>query len=217
MPKPPAPARPIRLHGMSISGHSHRVRLFCALLGLPVEWVEVDVFKGEHRLPGMLGLNPMGQVPVIEDGETVVPDSNAILVYLARRYAEPGQWLPEDALGAARVQRWFSLAAGELADGPASARVTCLVGREPTPAQLKTAQRLFRVMELALQEQAFLAGPAPTLADIAMYSYTAHAPEGGVSLEPYPALRAWVARIEALPGFVGMVRGPVPAPKEIPA
>ena len=202
---------------MSISGHSHRVRLFCALLGLPVEWVEVDVFKGEHRLPGMLGLNPMGQVPVIEDGETVVPDSNAILVYLARRYAEPGQWLPEDALGAARVQRWFSLAAGELADGPASARVTCLVGREPTPAQLKTAQRLFRVMELALQEQAFLAGPAPTLADIAMYSYTAHAPEGGVSLEPYPALRAWVARIEALPGFVGMVRGPVPAPKEIPA
>lgn len=217
MPKPPVPARPIRLHGMSISGHSHRVRLFCALLGLPVEWIEVDVFKGEHRLPAMLALNPMGQVPVIEDGDTVVADSNAILVYLARRYGEPGRWLPEDALGAAQVQRWFSLAAGELADGPASARVTCLVGREPTPAQLKTAQRLFRVMELALQAQPFLAGPAMTLADIAMYTYTAHAPEGGVSLEPYPALRAWLARIEALPGFVGMVRGPEPAPMAIPA
>lgn len=217
MPKPPAPARPIRLHGMSISGHSHRVRLFCALLGLPVEWVEVDVLKGEQRRPEFLALNAFGQVPVIEDGDTVLADSNAILVYLAKRYGDAARWLPDDPLGAAQVQRWFSLAAGELNDGPASARFTCLVGREPTVAQLKTAHRLFRFMERELQARPFLVGPAPTLADISMYSYTAHAPEGAVSLEPYPALRSWLARIEALPGFVGMVRGPVPVPKEIPA
>lgn len=217
MPKPTLPDRPIRLHGMTLSGHSHRVRLFCALLGLPIEWIEVDVFKGEQRRPAFLALNPVGQVPVIEDGEVVVADSNAILVYLARRYGDASRWLPEDALGAAQVQRWLSLAAGELAHGPASARISCLVGREPTPAQLKTAHRLLGVMEQALATRAFLVGEAPTLADVAMYSYTAHAPEGAVTLEPYPAVRAWLERFEALPGFVAMVRSAVPAPKEIPA
>jgi glutathione S-transferase len=216
MSRPNAPARPIRVHGMSISGHSHRVRLFCALLGLPVEWVEIDVFKGAHRRPEFLALNPFGQVPVIEDDGTVLADSNAILVYLARRYGAP-RWLPDEALAAARVQRWLSLAAGELADGPASARVACLVGREPTPAQLGTSHKLFAFMDATLADQAFLAGAEPTLADIAMYSYTAHAPEGAVTLEPYAQLRAWLARMEALPGFVGMARGAVPAPKEIPA
>lgn len=216
MPKPAAPTRAIRLHGMSVSGHSHRVRLFCALLGLPVEWVEVDVFKGAHRRPEFLALNPMGQVPVIEDGDLVLPDSNAILVYLAKRHGGT-RWLPDDPRGAALVQRWFSLAAGELAAGPAGARVSCLVGREPTPAQLKTSHRLFALVEHELAQRPFLVGDAPTLADIAMYSYTAHAPEGAVTLEPYPRLRAWLARIEALPGFVGMKRSAQPAPMEIPA
>lgn len=216
MPNTAAPARPIRLHGMSLSGHSHRVRLFCALLGLPVEWIEVDVFKGAHRRPEFLALNPRGQVPVIEDGDLVLPDSNAILVYLAKRYGGT-RWLPDDPLGAARVQRWFSLAAGELADGPASARVSCLVGREPTPAQLKTSHRLFALVEHELAQRPFLVGATPTLADIAMYSYSAHAPEGAVTLDPYPRLRAWLARIEALPGFVGMERSAQPAPVEIPA
>lgn len=213
----PTPPRPIRLYGMSLSGHSHRVRLFCSLIGLPVEWIEVDVFKGEHRQPAMLALNPLGQVPVIEDGEVVLSDSNAILVYLARRHAAGSPWLPDDPVGAARVQRWFSLAAGELADGPASARVSCLVGREPTAGQLKTSHRLFSLIERELDRRPFLAGDQVTLADIAIYSYTAHAPEGGISLEPYRSLRAWLARIEALPGFVPMARSAVPAPREIPA
>ena len=64
------------------------------------------------------------------------------------------------------------------------------------------------VMEAHLAQQEWLAGTAPTIADIALYTYTAHAPEGGVSLQPYPRLRRWLARIEALPGFVGMRRSP---------
>lgn len=215
MPASAAPARPIRVYGMAISGHSHRVRLFLTLLGLPFETIEIDVLKGESQRPEFLARNAFGQVPVIEDGELTLADSNAILVYLARRYDTSGRWLPDDAVGAARVQRWLSVAAGELADGPASARFACLIGRTPTPQQLKVSHRVCGWIEQALAEQPFLAGAAPTIADIALYSYTAHAPEGAITLEPYPRLRAWLARIEALPGFVGMVRGAVPAPVAI--
>ena len=132
-PASAAPARPIRVYGMAISGHSHRVRLFLTLLGLPFETIEIDVLKGESQRPEFLARNAFGQVPVIEDGELTLADSNAILVYLARRYDTSGRWLPDDAVGAARVQRWLSVAAGELADGPASARFACLIGRTPTP------------------------------------------------------------------------------------
>ena len=209
------PAAPIRLHGMALSGHTHRVRLFLTLLGLPFESVEVDVFKGAHRRPEFLALNPFGQVPVIEDGALTLADSNAILVYLARRYDATGRWLPADPVGAARVQRWLSVAAGELADGPASARVACLVGRTPTPEQVRTSHRVCGWIDQAVAEQDFLTGAAPTIADVALYAYAAHAPEGAITLEPYPHLRAWLARIEALPGFVGMVRSAVPAPAAV--
>lgn len=206
------PTRPIRLHAMAISGHSHRVQLFLSLLGLPCEVHPVDVLRGEGRTPAFLALNPLGQVPVIEDGELVLADSNAILVYLARRYDASGRWLPNDPRVAARVQRWLSLAAGELNDGPASARFACLIGKTASAQQLKTAQRLFAFMEQTLAGSPFLAAAEPTLADIAMYSYTAHAPEGGTTLETFPNLKAWLARIEALRGFVPMVRSPLPAP-----
>jgi len=205
------PTRPIRLHGMAISGHSHRVQLFLSLLGLRFEIQPVDVLRGEGRTPAFLALNPLGQVPVIEDGELVLADSNAILVYLARRYGASGRWLPDDPIGAARVQRWLSLAAGELNDGPACARFACLIGKSATAQQLKTAQRLFEFMERSLADAPYLAGLEPTIADVAMYSYTAHAPEGGVTLAPYPNLLAWLARVEAWPGFVPMVRSAVAA------
>ncbi|HSH90836.1 MAG TPA: glutathione S-transferase [Ramlibacter sp.] len=198
------PQQPIRLYGMALSGHCHRVELFLSLLDLPFEVVPVDLAGGEHKQPGFLAKNPFGQVPVIEDGEVTLADSNAILVYLAGRYA-PGQWLPGDPHGAARVQRWLSAAAGPLAFGPAAARVIQLFKRPDDPAQaMARANALFTVMEGDLGRQPFLAGNEPTIADIANYSYAARAPEGNVSLEPYPRLRAWLARIEALPGFVAM-------------
>ncbi|RYF40783.1 MAG: glutathione S-transferase, partial [Comamonadaceae bacterium] len=122
----------------------------------------------------------------------------------------PGQWLPRDPLGAARVQRWLSVAAGQLAFGPAAARVIHLFKRPDDPAAAQArANRLFGLMEQELSAQPFLAGAQPTLADIAMYSYTVLAPEGGISLAPYPAIGRWLARIEALPGFVPMLRTPV--------
>jgi glutathione S-transferase len=195
---------PILLHRFALSGHCHRVELFLNLLGLPFELRDVDLLKGEQKQSAFLSMNAFGQVPVIEDEGQVVADSNAILVYLALRYA-PASWYPRDALGAARVQRWLSVAAGPLAYGPARARVIQLFGLDRDPGEvIQAAHALFKVVEAELGEEGFIAAAEPTIADIALYTYTAHAPEGQVALAEYPRLRAWLARIEALPGFVPM-------------
>ncbi|MGV3494963.1 MAG: glutathione S-transferase family protein [Ramlibacter sp.] len=199
----------IKVHRMALSGHCHRVELFLSLLGQPFELVDVDLAAGEHKKPPFLARNAFGQVPVLEDGEVTLADSNAILVYLEGRHA-PGKWLPRDPVGAAAVQRWLSVAAGQLAFGPAAARVVNLFRRPDDPAPMvQRAHQLLRVMEGELAGRDWLAGDAVTLADIAMYSYTAHAPEGGVSLQDYPRVRAWLQRVEALPGFIPMARSKV--------
>jgi len=203
------PAQPIKLYRYHLSGHSHRVELFLSLLGLPYELIDVDLAAKAHKTDAFLRLNSFGQVPVIDDAGAIVADSNAILVYLAGRY-DDGRWLPRDPLAAARVQRWLSVASGQIASGPAAARLVNVFGAKlDADALIAKSHALFAVMERELAESSYLAGAAPTLADIACYSYIAHAPEGGVSLDGYPRLRGWLARIEALPGFVPMASTPV--------
>lgn len=202
-----------RLYHFALSGHAHRARLMLHLLGLDCDYVEVDLSGGAHKRPDFLALNPFGQVPVLVEGDAVIPDSNAILVYLARRYDESGRWLPRDPLGQAQVQRWLSAAAGPLAFGAAAARVATLFGAPLDMARAhQLANGLFAVMEQELGRRPFLVGDVPTIADIAHYSYTAHAPEGGIALAPYPHVTAWLARIAALPGFVPMQASPVAGP-----
>jgi glutathione S-transferase len=199
---------PIRLYRFALSGHAHRAELMLSLLGLPYICVDVDLLKGEQKRPEFLALNPFGQVPVIQDGEHTVADSSAILAYLSRRYDPTNGWWPLEPMAAAQVQRWLSVAAGPLAEGPARARVQVLFGRPREAACHQLAARLFGLMEQHLAAREFFVGDGPTVADVVMYTYTAHAPEGGVSLEPYPAIRAWLARVETLQGFVGMQRRP---------
>ncbi|AZD63894.1 Glutathione S-transferase [Pseudomonas chlororaphis subsp. aurantiaca] len=198
--------RAIKLYNFPRSGHAHRVELMLSLLGLPVELVFVDLAKGEHKQAAFLALNSFGQVPVIDDQGVVLADSNAILVYLAQKYGQ-GRWLPSDPVGAARVQRWLSVAAGPIAFGPAVARLITVFGAQRNAEEAITrSHALLEVVEQELTASPYLAGSEPTIADIAGYSYIAHAPEGNVSLADYPQVRAWLARIEALPGFVGMPR-----------
>jgi glutathione S-transferase len=206
------PSRPIRLYTHPLSGHAHRVALMLALLGLPFERIEVDLMKGAHRSPDFLAKNPFGQIPVIEDGDLVLPDSNAILTYLALKYDRSGTWLPRDPESAAEVQRWLSVAAGPLVNGPMSARLVVLLGARLDHERCKTiAQQLYTILDAHLAGRRFLVGNGPTIADVALYSYTAVAPEGGIALQPYAHVQAWLAGIEALPGFLPMQRTHVAA------
>ena len=199
------PSQPIRLYRHPISGHAHRVELYLSLLGLPYVLEHVDLLRGAHKEPEYLAKNVFGQVPVIDDGELTLADSNAILVYLGERYDEAGKFWPRSAEGKAAVQRWFSIAAGQLAAGPGAARRARLLGAKlDYEAAVATAKQLFKTLEAELTTRDYLVGSTATLADVACYAYVARAPEGDISLEPYPALRAWLGRIESLPGFVAM-------------
>jgi glutathione S-transferase len=199
----------MKLYSTALSGHSHRVRLFLSFLGIEHELVEVDLAKREQRSPDFLRLNPFGQVPVLVDGEVVLSDSNAILVYLAKKYAR-ADWLPEDAAGAARVQKWLSVAAGEIARGPASARLVT-VFKAPVDAAdaIKRAHAILALIETQLAADNYIVGDAPTIADVALYSYVSSAPEGNVDLSSYAHVISWLRRMEALPGFVVFKKTPV--------
>jgi glutathione S-transferase len=196
-------AHAIRIHRHPLSGHAHRVELFAGLAGIAHELVDVDLLNGEHKKAPFLSLNPFGEVPVIEDGAVVLADSNAILVYLAKTYAP--DWLPETAEAAARVQRFLSIAAGPLRNGPANARLITVFGVKLDAAQAKAiADQILGQIDTHLADRDWLAGDTPSIADVAIYSYSAHAPEGNVSLAPFANLRAWLQRVEALEGFIPM-------------
>lgn len=199
----------MKLYHHPLSGHAHRARLFVSLLGLPHELVEVDLAAGAHKTPEFLRMNPFGQVPVLDDDGVVISDSNAILVYLAKRVGRT-DWLPEDPYGAAAVQRWLSVAAGEVAYGPAAARLVTVFGARFDPEEvIGRAHALLTKLDSHLADREWLVADRPTIADIAIYSYVARAPEGNVDLSAYPGVLAFLRRVEALPGFVPFVRTPV--------
>jgi glutathione S-transferase len=199
----------MKLYYHPLSGHSHRVRLFLGLIGARHDLVEVDLGTGAHKKPEFLALNAFGQVPVLDDGGTIVTDSNAILVYLSKKLALT-DWLPEAPVAAAAVQKWLSVAAGQIAYGPAAARLITVFGATFRPEEvIARAHALLAVVEAELSGRDFIAAASPTVADVALYSYIARAPEGNVDLQAYPKVRAWLARIEALPGFVEFRKTPV--------
>lgn len=199
----------MKLYYHPISGHAHRAHLFLSLLGLDFELVEVDLMKAEQKTEAFLKLNPFGQVPVLEDDGVVIADSNAILVYLATRYGN-ANWLPQDPVGAAGVQRWLSVAAGEIASGPATARIIKLFKKPLDPADaIARAHRILGLVEGSLAGKEWIAAGWPTIADIALYSYIARAPEGNVDLADYANVKAWLARVENLPRFQPFIKSPV--------
>ncbi|RTE67535.1 glutathione S-transferase [Amphritea opalescens] len=202
---------PIKLYRNPISGHCHRVELMLSLLDLPYETIDLDMLNGAHKAPDYLSISPFGQVPAIDDNGYTLADSNAIITYLEKKYNDGYEWSPQDPEQAAEVQRWLSVAAGEIAHGPCAVRLVKVFGVELDYQHAKRmTESLFAVMEPLLAKRSYLTGNTITLADIAGYSYVAHVPEGGISLNPYPAIRTWLARIEAHPRFVAMARSPLP-------
>lgn len=194
----------IRIHSFPLSGHAHRVVLFANLAGIAHEVIKVDLPAGEHKQPPFLALNPFGQVPVVEDGEAVISDSNAILVYLARKYAP--DYLPTDPVQEAEVQKFLTLAAGELAYGPAAARLITVFNAPLNPESTSSIANAFlSKIDGHLDGRQFLVGDKPTIADVSLYTYVAHAPEGNIALDDYANVRCWLANVEALDGFVPMM------------
>jgi glutathione S-transferase len=197
------PAPQIILHGTDLSGHAHRVEMLLRMLGLP--YVYVAAPPAARSTAEFLKMNPLRQIPVLQDGDLTLADSNAILVYLAKRYAPGSQWLPDEPVAAARVQRWLSIAAGEVKYGPATAR---MVTQWNLPGDLDAAKRiaarLLQFMNEHLKDRQFLAAEHATIADLACYSYVGHAPEGGIPIGEYESVLLWLRRVEALPGFKPM-------------
>lgn len=192
------------LYAHPLSGNSHKVRLLLAFLELPYEEVTVDLSHGEQHSQRFMQLNPLGQVPVLVDGKVVLRDSLAILVYLARKYGGEA-WLPGHPAQAGAIVQWLSLAANELHHGPHLARLHFLLGVDLNlaAAQEQTRQVL-RLLESHLATRTWLELERPTVADLACFPYVGLAPEGKVSLEPYPAVRAWIDRVKALPNYPSM-------------
>lgn len=199
----------MKLYDYILSPSCYKVRLMAALAGVTLDLRPVDFHPGlEHRGPDLLALNPAGSIPILEDGEVILTESSAMLVYLAARAAP--EWLAGDRpLETARVQQWLSFS-GRLTASLGGARLHEMLLR-PGDIDRLQAQGVaaLRELEAGLVEQGFrgmrfLAADRPTVADIACFPYVALAPDGGVSLDAYPAIRLWSRALRALDGFIEM-------------
>lgn len=195
-----------QLYGHELSGNSYKVKLMLSLLGLDYEWIQVDLLTGAHKQPEFLALNPFGQVPVLVDGNIVLADAQAILVYLARQYGGES-WLPLEAEPMSRVVRWLSTTAGEVRQGPESVRLYYLFNATSINLERATQKSEFILTQLNhhLAKREWLELGHPTIADVAAFPYVALARDGKIDLDSYPHVLAWIDRIKHLPGFVGMV------------
>lgn len=194
----------MQLYDLELSGNCYKVRLFAALAGIPLRVVPVDFLAGEHERPPLIELNPFGQLPILVDGERVLRDSLAILVYLARQYGGE-DWLPSEPGAMADVLQWLSTSVNEIQHGPGAARLIVKFGVPlDAAATHRTATRILGLLDRHLAGHDWLALGRPSLAECAVYPYVALAPEGGVSLEPYAHVRRWIGQVQRLPGYVPM-------------
>lgn len=203
----------IKLYGHELSGNSYKAKLMLSLLGLDYEWIKVDLLAGAHKQPEFLALNSFGQVPVLVDKNTVIPDAQAILVYLARQYGGES-WLPLEAEPMSRVIRWLSTTAGEIRQGPESARLYYLFKGTSINLERANQKAEFILTQLNdhLADRQWLELEHPTISDVAVFPYVALAPDGKISLDNYPNVLAWIDRVKHLPGFVGMIGIAEPVP-----
>ena len=193
----------LKLYGAPLSGNAYKVRLLLSLLGLEFEETDVNLQIGENRTESFLALNPRGQIPILVDGDVTAWDSQAILVYLARRYGEA--WLPVEPAAMAEVMQWLAVAENELLFGLARARAVKFFGRDFDLASCQAYGHAgLKVLEQRLAGHQWLAAGRPTIADLACMPYAALSWMGDIPLDDYPAVRAWIDRVRALPGFIAM-------------
>ncbi len=206
----------IKLYGHELSGNVYKIKLLLSLLGIEYQFVRIDLMKGEHKSPEYLKINAFGQVPLLIDGDNILPDAQAILVYLARKYGNE-QWLPTEAENLSRVVRWLSTTAGEIRQGVEAARLFHLFGAKTINIEVANQKSAFILDQINrhLADREWLELGHPTIADIAAFPYIALASDGKISLNEYSNILAWMERIKQLPGFVGMAG--IEAPNNVAA
>ncbi|ARM14595.1 MULTISPECIES: glutathione S-transferase family protein [Rhizobium] len=199
----------MKLYDYILSPSCYKIRLMAAILGVKLDIRPVDFHPGaEHRGPELLALNPAGSIPILEDGDLVLTESSAILAYLAARSGP--EWLGASApQETAHLQQWLSFS-HRLTANLGGARLHQMLVR-PGNIEALQAQGVaaLRELEASLFEQRlrgmrFLVSNRATIADIACFPYVALAPDGGISLDPYPNIRLWLRAIRSLEGFIEM-------------
>ncbi len=200
----------MKLYDYILSGSCYKVRLLLSFLDITYETIPVDYYPGrKHRSPDFLEINPLGQLPVLIDEDLKLRDAQAILVYLASKYDMRDQWYPQNPATMGRIAMWLSFASSELMNSSA-ARLHDMLGYdfdiEKVRAQAHAAFRILddHLIEIGFHGGEWLAETHPTIADLACFPYVALSRDGGIEHDDYPAIQAWLKRVETLPGFIHM-------------
>lgn len=200
----------MKLYDYILSGSCYKVRLFLNILGLEYDKAPVDFYPGkDHKKPDFLALNPLGQLPVLVDGELILRDAQSILLYLASRYDDSNTWFPDDAAARGRVAMWTAFGGGEIMAASAARLHDILNYPFDIEQQRKNAHAAFVILDDHLAEQEikgcdWLAGAGPTIADIACFPYVALSQDGGIARDEYAAIERWLRRVIELPGYLDM-------------
>lgn len=194
----------IKLYDAALSGNAYKARLFLSLLDLDYEPVPIDLPSQQNRSDEFLTLNPRGQIPVLVDDDTVIWDSQAILVYLARKYAAE-HWLPIDAQAMAEVMQWMAVAENEALFGLARARAVKVFARPWNFDECKAyGLQGLALFEKHLTGRDWLATGRPTIADVACYPYVALSRQGELPLDDFAQVLGWMNRVQSMPSYVAM-------------
>ena len=197
----------MNIYGDVRSGNCYKLKLLCALLSIEHDWIAIDILRGETRSEEFLAMNPNAQIPVcVTDDGAILTQSNAILYYLG----QGSPFWPVDPLAQTRVLEWQFFEQYSHEPGVAVARFIRLYQGMPEDRRdeyqscLQAGYRALDVMEARLQQQDYLASDTVSLADISLYAYTHVAHEGGFDLAAYPAIGAWISRIQGMDAYIPM-------------
>ncbi len=190
------------LYGIWLSGPTYKAGLAMSLMGQPFAYKHVDLRAGAHKQPEYLAINRFGQVPALVDGDLKLCQSGSILLYLADKFGKMGGKTAEEK---ARVREWlfweFDRLASNIYRPRAIKRGFMKADDNVHQMYVNQAGDALKVLDGALAKSDFLVGSEATIADVAVYGDVAYAEEGAIDLSPYPNVKAWMARIEKLPGF----------------
>jgi glutathione S-transferase len=194
----------LRLYDYAASCNCYKVKLLLAQLGRAYERISADIFDGDTLTEEYGRINPMRTTPVLEVAPgRYLPESNAILVYLARG----SRYLPEDPLELAQIVRWLIYEQTDVIPMIGGLRFRLLVGRlkpsDPDAVRRRDgALEVLALLDGPLHGRDFFVGDDYTIADMAIFGYTHRADEAGLDLAPYAGVRSWIERVMQQPAFI---------------